>query len=122
MSVIGDEDETANDVYDRFIEKFCKVTGQDQVNYGQDPFEILIDLVNKHDEALTYLTDLTDEVNRLRKLVPDKEALEIVLVAAESFITIIEDYPQEADAVAKYKAAIAKLYAEITDTFDQVST
>ena len=57
-----------------------------------------------------------------RKLVPDKEALEIVLVAAESFITIIEDYPQEADAVAKYKAAIAKLYAEITDTFDQVST
>jgi hypothetical protein len=39
----------------------------------------------------------------------DKEALEIVLVAAESFITIIEDYPQEADAVAKYKAAIAKL-------------
>ena len=122
MSVIGDEDETANDVYDRFIEKFCKVTGQDQVNYGQDPFEILIDLVNKHDEALTYLTDLTDEVNRLRKLVPDQEALEIVLVAAESFITIIEDYPQEADAVAKYKAAIAKLYAEITDTFDQVST
>ena len=57
-----------------------------------------------------------------RDLVPDKEALEIVLVAAESFITIIEDYPQEADAVAKYKAAIAKLYAEITDTFDQVST
>ena len=39
----------------------------------------------------------------------DKEALDIVLVAAESFITIIEDYPQEADAVAKYKAAIAKL-------------
>jgi len=122
MSVIGDEDETANDVYDRFIEKFCRVTGQDQVNYGQDPFEILIDLVNKHDEALTSLTDLTDEVNRLRKLVPDKEALEIVLVAAESFITIIEDYPQEADAVAKYKAAIAKLYAEIIDTLDQVST
>jgi len=52
------------------------------VNYGQDPFEILIDLVNKHDEALTSLTDLTDEVNRLRKLVPDKEALEIVLDAA----------------------------------------
>ena len=122
MSVIGDEDETANDVYDRFIEKFCRVTGQDQVNYGQDPFEILIDLVNKHDEALTSLTDLTDEVNRLRKLVPDKEALEIVLVAAESFITIIEDYPQEADAVAKYKAAIAKLDAEIIDTLDQVST
>jgi hypothetical protein len=57
-----------------------------------------------------------------RDLVPDKEALEIVLVAAESFITIIEDYPQEADAVAKYKAAIAKLYAEIIDTLDQVST
>jgi len=52
----------------------------------------------------------------------DKEALDIVLVAAESFITIIEDYPQEADAVAKYKAAIAKLYAEIIDTLDQVST
>jgi len=40
---------------------------------------------------------------------PDREALDIVLVAAESFITIIEDYPQEADAMAKYKAAIAKL-------------
>ena len=107
MSVIGDEDETANDVYDRFIEKFCRVTGQDQVNYGQDPFEILIDLVNKHDEALTYLTELTDEVNRLRKLVPDQEALEIVVEAAEVIARL-----WTGERAYDLKIAIAKLRGE----------